>query len=44
LCGSSERGAVCGGLQEATLIAEITHIDREAGGAEKNDETDGGED
>jgi hypothetical protein len=44
LRGSGERGAVGGGLQESALITEITHVDREAGCAEENDEADGGED
>ena len=44
LRGSSERGAVRGGLHLAALVAEVADVHGEAGGAEKSDHADGGED
>ena len=44
LSGSGESGAVRGGLHVAALVTEVADVHGEAGGAEKSDHADGGED
>ena len=44
LCCTREGGAVGSGLYQAALITEIAKVYGHAGGAEKNDEAEGGED